>query len=654
MTQPTELEKALKSLTNIQREASSWNDGALLTLAGPGSGKTRVLTTRIASLIDNSPDEHFRVLALTFTNRAADEMRERIEQMIPDAEDRLFVGTFHAFCTDILRQHGQHLGLKTDFRIYSTDDDRRDIARRVIRSEEAQRVGLRNEHITRFLNLVSRAKSKLISPVGLVTKFPDWRFAEPLELFYQLYDAELLALNALDFDSLIYNANELFTRFPAIAKLYQRTFRYWCVDEFQDTNIAQYGLLRKIAVNGFTEIFAVADDDQIIYQWNGADYKRLDQFRLDFGASLIQIPTNFRCPSEVVTCANKLIAHNLLRSTDKKPLLSAREGETEVSIIKVLAFSDNEAEAKGIASHIATYRKDSFGQTAVLARTRKLLQPIADALNEIGISAQVAIRRDEFQSTAFAWLHGILRLSAHRTDERLLELVVGTFGQMFKGETSPEDVITHAHAESTDFLAAWLIVTLATEMSEETVAFLKLATEYSQGNLDYTRFTAATINLMKKWALDTDADEAEPAEAAALTEDIDAWHALSGEITRSHGGAPDLNFFLQELDLRSKEAPIPSDTVSIMTIHGSKGNEFDHIYLIGLVEDQLPSFQSLKQGDKSPSFEEERRNCFVAITRCEQSLTLSFAEKYFRWKKTPSRFINEMGLAIPDKLTDTK
>lgn len=652
MTQPTELEMALKSLTDIQREASSWDNGALLTLAGPGSGKTRVLTTRIASLIDNSPKEHFRVLALTFTNRAADEMRERIEQMIPDAEDRLFVGTFHAFCTDILRQHGQHLGLKTDFRIYSTDDDRRDIGRRVIRSEEAQGAGLRNEHITRFLNLVSRAKSKLISPDGLVTKFPDWRFAEPLELFYQLYDAELLALNALDFDSLIYKANELFTLFPAIAKLYQRTFRYWCVDEFQDTNNAQYDLLRKIAVDGFTNIFAVADDDQIIYQWNGADYKRLDQFRSDFGANLIQIPTNFRCPSEVVTCANKLITHNLLRSADKEPLLSAREGESEESIIKVLAFSDNEAEAIGIATHIGMHRKDVLAQTAVLARARKLLQPVADALNKIGISAQVVIRRDEFQSTAFAWLHSILRLSAHRTDERLLASVVGTFSQMFEEETTSEDVITHAHAEATDFLAAWLAVTSVTKLSGDAVALLKTATEYIQGNLDYLRFTAVIIKLVEKWQLDE--DEAESAEASALSEDIAAWHALSGEITRSLGTTPDLNSFLQELDLRSKEAPAPHDTVPIMTIHGSKGNEFEHIYLIGLVEDQLPSFQSLKKGDKSPSFEEERRNCFVAITRCEQSLILSFAERYFGWKKSPSRFISEMGLSLPDSLTDTE
>jgi len=400
MTQPATLEEALASLSGVQQDAVSWDTGALLVLAGPGSGKTRVLTTRIARLLHESPDQAFRVLALTFTNRAADEMRERIERMAPEAEERLFIGTFHAFSADVLRQHGQHLGIKTDFRIYSTDADRGEIARRAIASDKGEAAGLA-ESDANFLALVDRAKAQLIPSESVAGKFKNAERGERFEAFYAAYDAELAAANALDFDSLVYYAHQVFVRFPALAARYRSAYRYWCVDEFQDTNYAQYNLLKAMAGDSFRDIFAVADDDQIIYQWNGADYRRLDQFRADFDADILQIPTNFRCPPEVVTCANNLIACNLLRSADKKPLIADRNSAAGSSVIEILKFSTDDEEAQGIAQHIADHRKDALGQTAVLARPRRLLQPVADQLMARGIRAQVVVRRDEFQSTSF-------------------------------------------------------------------------------------------------------------------------------------------------------------------------------------------------------------------------------------------------------------
>ena len=333
--QPEILEYTLKSLSDVQRQAVCHDDGALLVLAGPGSGKTRVLTTRIARLLHEAPNEPFRVLALTFTNRAADEMRERIERMAPEAEDRLFIGTFHAFSADVLRQHGQHLGIKTDFRIYSTDEDRAEFANRAIASEAGRTAGLDVRH-TDFLPLVDRAKAKLIPNEGLAARFRDFERGTKFEMFYAAYDAALREANAFDFNSLVFNAHQLFVRFAALARRYRAVYRYWCVDEFQDTNIAQYEMLKAMAGEDFQNVFAVADDDQIIYQWNGADYRRLDQFRTDFDAAQIQIPTNFRCPAEVVTCANKLIGCNLLRSADKRPLIANRELSDTLSVMEVL------------------------------------------------------------------------------------------------------------------------------------------------------------------------------------------------------------------------------------------------------------------------------------------------------------------------------
>ena len=615
----------------------------MLVLAGPGSGKTRVLTTRISRLLHDSPDEAFRIVALTFTNRAADEMRNRIEQMAPEAEERLFIGTFHAFSANILRQHGQHLGLKTDFKIYSTDDDRAEIVRRAIASDRGQAAGLAGCDAN-FLALVDQAKAQLIPSEGIAAKCKNAERGDKFEAFYASYDAELAVANALDFNSLVYYAHQVFVRFPALAGRYQSTYRYWCVDEFQDTNYAQYRLLKALASDSFREIFAVADDDQIIYQWNGADYRRLDQFRADFAADLLQIPTNFRCPPEVVACANKLIACNLLRSAGKKPMDAGRDPPTGSLVIEILKFPTDENEAKGVAQHIADYRKNALEQTVVLARVRRLLQPVADQLAALGIRAQVVVRRDEFQSAAYNWLHNALQLAAHKTDERIFSAFSGAFNEMFDCTLSNTKIVAQAQADRVDLFTGWDRVARADINNSDALELLDAAAMLNQGAVDHARFATSIIQVFDRWLPEGNA----AAEFSVLGEDRATWHALSGEVGRAIGVPSDLEAFLQELDLRSKEPPVGPDTVPIMTIHAAKGNEFDHVYIIGLAEDVLPGYHSKEKGEHSPQFEEERRNCFVAVTRCEKTLTLSYGERYYGWPKAPSRFLAEMGLSLPE------
>ena len=583
------------------------------------------------------------MLALTFTNRAADEMRDRIERMAPDAEQRLLAGTFHAFSADVLRQHGQHLGIKTDFRIYSTSEDRNEIARRAITSDAGRAAGLETHHAS-FLALVDRAKAKLIRSDGIAERFRSAERGSKFETFYASYDAALRDANAFDFNSLVSNAHHLFERFPAIARRYRSVYRYWCVDEFQDTDHAQYELLKALAGETFRNLFAVADDDQIIYQWNGADYRRLDRFRGDFGADLVQIPTNFRCPPEVVTCANKLISCNLLRSAGKKPLIAGRDPSGATSVIEVLPYNTDADEARGIAQHIADHSADALDQTVVLARARRVLDPIAAALAALGINSQVIIRRDEFQSPAFRWLHNALRLSVHNTDERVFRAFVGTFNEMFDTGLSPAEIIAQSEADRVDLLTAWQNAVQEQIVIPDALALAETAERHRLGALDHAPFASAVIVVFDRWLSDHTADDEEPASDSALSIDRSAWHALSAEVGRAIGVPSNTERFLQELDLRSKEPPVGPNTVRLMTIHGAKGNEFDHVYLAGLAEDKLPSFQSKEKGDRSPEFEEERRNCFVAVTRCKQTLTLSYAGHYSGWTKAPSRFLTEMGL----------
>ena len=289
------LDAALEVLTRIQRQAVEWDHGPLLVLAGPGSGKTQVLTCRIARLLDASRQKNFRILALTFTNKAADEMKGRVATFVPGLEERANIGTFHSFCSQVLRQHGVHIGIQPDFAIYSTDDDRRAVLEDALRRAQSEGNPVSPDDV-RFLGLIDRLKARLIEPSAAVSALTRLDDPERVAATYQVYEEELRRINALDFNSLIFEAHRLVTTFPAIAARYRRSHPHWLLDEFQDTNSAQYTLVRALAGEAFQNIFAVADDDQIIYEWNGASFQQIQGFLSDFSAESVQLPTNYRCP----------------------------------------------------------------------------------------------------------------------------------------------------------------------------------------------------------------------------------------------------------------------------------------------------------------------------------------------------------------------
>ena len=291
-----------------------------------------------------------------------------------------------------------------------------------------------------------------------------------------------------------------------------------------------------MAGENFHNVFAVADDDQIIYQWNGADYRRLDQFRADFDAALLQIPTNFRCPPEVVTCANKLIACNLLRNADKRPLIAGRDPSGAPSVIEVLSFPSDDDEAGGIAQHIADHHAGALERIAVLARIRRLLDPIADALTALDINSQVIVRRDEFQSAAFGWLHNALRLAVHNTDERVFRAFAGTFNEMFGSRLLPGEIIAQSQADRVDLLRGWHRAVHGADRD------LRMRWPW---RTPLHGITAATWIMpaspqRRSWSLTDGSRTMRPmtksqAAFSAVQNDRAAWHALSAEVGRSIG-----------------------------------------------------------------------------------------------------------------------
>ena len=302
----------VSSLNDNQAKAVCWNCGPLLVLAGPGSGKTRVLTYRIARLLEESDGKHFRVLGVTFTNRAASEMRKRIEELVPNVRHRALLTTFHSFCVDLLRQHGYHIGLRPDFVILPHTEDRIAVLDKAIESVRMQNpgVGYLGE---KLLPLISQLLDNCVSVDNAFDMLRGRKLedAEVLASIYASYRQSMVDNNQLDFGSIIADAVELLERHPHVRRLVQRIYPHVCVDEFQDTNLAQYRILTNLVDPATNNLFVVADDDQVIYQWNGADPERIDSLKKDFNISMIQLPESYRCPPEVLAIANKLISHNL-------------------------------------------------------------------------------------------------------------------------------------------------------------------------------------------------------------------------------------------------------------------------------------------------------------------------------------------------------
>ena len=632
---------ALESLNNSQRIAVEWNAGPLLVLAGPGSGKTRVLTFRIARLLEQSPGARFRVLGVTFTNKAASEMRNRIDALVSEGRERALLTTFHSFAADILRQHGTHVGLKPDFTILSQVADRQAILSDSIKA--ARRVNDEFDPTAeQLLPAIDRLLDECVSPDQALRWLGRQPYANDVAAIYQEYRSRLIEANQMDFGLLLALAVELLEQKRAIAKQIQRTYTSVCVDEFQDTNAAQYRLLVQLVPETNQDLFVVADDDQIIYQWNGANPQRLVELRRRFAMQVVQLPENYRCPPEVITLANNLIRHNDDRAPDKQEL-TARKVANGRSRVTVLEFPEFQGELSWISERIDGLPKETQAECVILARTRRLLEKAVEALTAKGIPSYIATRKNEFASAPLRWLHAMLRLANARQDREQLRRVCKAFYPLEGIELRVEDVVARAAVESGDYLRALIAAACERqELEAGTRGLLEHTAATLLDRLDHWTFVRRAV----EWLVSVQSRGAAVPDGTfdEFEEELETWRMLESEITEGIllSDMP-LHRFLQELDLRSKDRPVPAGAVRCLTIHASKGMEFRHVFLMGLVEDQLPSWAAVKKGPNSHEMREERRNCFVAITRAEDTLALTYSTRYFGFPKNPSRFLAEMG-----------
>lgn len=622
---------SLDELNPNQLEAVLWDEGPMLVLAGPGSGKTRVLTERVTRLLEKKKET--AVLALTFTNKAATEMRERVDKLLGKKANRAHLCTFHSFAADVLRQHGSHLGIKPDFVMLLQDEDRIALLEPLVASLRDQDYTIPHD-IKAILRLLDRLMSEsydLNDKEESALNVAEW-----IPYLFRRYLDVLIESNRLDFGSLLYFCKRLLQSNYGVTRVLRLTWPYICVDEFQDTNKAQYDVLKLLAGVEKPNLFIVADDDQIIYQWNGASPERLRELENDYKMSLILLPENYRCPAEIIDYANNLIEHNNNRILGKSKIVAQKKGNNRADVLRYLVFQSPEDEASWVAKDLKGRNLDP-SKCVILARAAYVLKPIANALEDLGVESYISQRKSDFESSAIRLLMLALRLANSRHDRNFLRRLCVAWEEFSGFTIEMENVVAASALKGGDFLRAWEEIASQDEVDDQSKFMLAQITTSVVDRMDYLKII--------EWFLQDGWKDWKVPESKEIDIEVNTWNELHSEILSEYGSDQiNLNAYLQQIDLRSKTPQPSSSAVRCMTVHGSKGLEFDHVYLIGMAQDIFPSFQAIKKGKQSREMEEERRNCFVAITRVAETLTLSRSDSYNGWYKKPSQFLAEMGI----------
>ncbi len=629
----------LDGLNPEQRAAVETVEGPVLVLAGAGTGKTRVLTTRLAHILATGRAKPWELLAVTFTNKAAREMRERIAAQIgPASEGLRWLGTFHAIAAQILRRHAELVGLRSSFTILDTDDQER-LLKQLIEAENLDSKRWTARHLA---GLIDQWKNRGWVPAKVPASegdhfAPGPRGGRAVDLYRQ-YQERLVALNACDFGDLLLHNLTLFTEHPDILADYHARFRYILVDEYQDTNVAQYLWLRLLA-QGRKNICCVGDDDQSIYGWRGAEVDNILRFERDFpGAAVIRLERNYRSTAHILAAASGLIRANKGR-LGKTLWTEAVGGEK----VKVRGVWDGEAEARLIAEELETWRRSGrrYREAAVLVRASFQMRAFEERFVLLQIPYVVVGGPRFFERAEIRDAHAYLRLVQSPDDDLAFERIVNTPKRGI-GESSVSKLLSLARLEGVSATAA------ARELVKTDELPARTRTALGGFLRDLHRWRERAAALPHTELAETILEESGYTDALRVDRSPQAQGRLDNlkELIQSMGAFDSLQAYLEHVSLvMDIERADADDSVQIMTLHSAKGLEFPLVFLPGWEEGVFPSQRSMdEKGEKG--LEEERRLAYVGITRAKEEARLSFVANrlvYGRWTtQLPSRFVDEL------------
>jgi len=633
-------ESYLADLNPAQREAVLTTEGPVLVVAGAGSGKTRVLTHRVAHLLAAHGVKPNEILAITFTNKAAGEMRERVERQLGPVARAIWLMTFHAACGRILRREAERIGYRSNFTIYDSADQVRLVKACL---EELERDPKR--FVPRGIHAqISNAKNRLVGPdeyAARVASFYDQTVAD----VYALYQRRLFASNAVDFDDLLMLTVDVLRRFPEAREKWSTSFRYIMVDEYQDTNHAQYVLL-KLLSETHMNLMVVGDPDQSIYSFRSADINNILDFEHDFpNAKVIPLEQNYRSTNAILAAANEVISHN--RERQEKNLWSdLGDGEP----VRVVETEDEHAEARFVAAEIAALIEEGYsaGEIAVVYRTNAQSRVLEDVLVRQGVAYQVIGGPRFYERAEIKDAIAYLQVLDNPYDAVSL-MRIANRPRRGIGDTSVARLVTYADGQG---ISLWEATAHAEEAGLAAASARAVRGFRSAMESLMAAATDSSVADLVEAVLDRtgylEALEAERTiEARGRIENLEELVGVAREYDAS-AAEPSLSGFLQEISLYSDQDALrgPDDgeggQVTLMTLHTAKGLEFRAVFVIGMEEGVFPHMRSIEENN----LEEERRLCYVGMTRAKERLTLTHAMRRNLFGRSeanlPSRFLDEL------------
>ena len=638
----------LKDLNEAQLNAVLKTEGPSMVIAGAGSGKTRVLTYKIVHLVENGVDP-FEILALTFTNKAAREMKLRISTMIGESESKnIWMGTFHSVFAKILRFEAHKIGFTSDFTIYDTQDSER-LVSSIIKEKNLDKDVYRTKSIR---NRISTLKNNFITVNGY---FSNNELVESDNLsrkpetgnIYKEYNERLIKSNAMDFDDLLMKTNELLNNYPEVLAKYQEKFKYILVDEYQDTNNSQYLIVKSLS-DKYQNICVVGDDAQSIYSFRGANINNIINFRNDYDeVEVFRLEQNYRSTKNIVNAANSVIEYNK-NKIDKEVWTDNDFGDR----VEIIANDSDIGEARGLCQKIISLNNTSFSNIAILYRTNAQSRPIEDSLRLNKIPYQIFGGVSFYNRKEIKDVLAYLRLIVNSSDEESLKRVIN-YPARGIGQVTINKIILAAQKHNLTLYETIkrnneLSIGLSGSVLTKLQNFIDLIDVFKIENKKLNAFDL-TKEVIEKVRIIDDLKKDDSPEGISRVENVQ--ELLNGirdfiedqkELVDSNDK---LSEFLSTVSL-STDFDIENqdqDKVSLMTLHLSKGLEFKHVFIVGLEEDLFPS--ALSYNTRS-ELEEERRLFYVGITRAKENLYLSYANSRYRWGKLiyceESRFLNEI------------
>ncbi|MEK4100547.1 DNA helicase PcrA [Staphylococcus sp. FSL K6-0124] len=637
----------VKNMNAEQSEAVRTTEGPLLIMAGAGSGKTRVLTHRIAYLLDEKDVSPYNILAITFTNKAAKEMKARVEQLVGEEAQVIWMSTFHSMCVRILRRDADRIGIERNFTIIDPTDQK-SVIKDVLKNEN---IDSKRFEPRMFIGAISNLKNELKTPEDAQKEANDYH-SQMVATLYKGYQRQLSRNEALDFDDLIMTTINLFERVPEALEYYQNKFQYIHVDEYQDTNKAQYTLIKLLA-NKFKNLCVVGDSDQSIYGWRGADIQNILSFEEDYpDAKTIFLEQNYRSTKTILNAANEVIKNN----TERKPkgLWTANTGGDKINYYEATTERD---EAEYVVREIMKHQRNGkkYSDMAILYRTNAQSRVLEETFMKSNIPYTMVGGQKFYDRKEIKDLLSYLRVIANSNDDISLQRIINV-PKRGVGPSSVEKIQTYAvqnNISMFDALGEVDFIGLSKKVTQECIAFYEMIQNLIKEQ-EFLEISEIVEEVLVKSGYRDMLDREQTLESRSRLENLDEFMSVPKDYEENTPlEEQSLINFLTDLSLVADidEADTESG-VTLMTMHSAKGLEFPIVFIMGMEESLFPHIRAIKSDDDH-EMEEERRICYVAITRAEETLYITNATTRMLFGSSqsnmPSRFLKE----IPEDLMES-